>query len=142
MLSLTALRHDLGNVVRRREDGTLETALVLFLGCCPRLHLVTSAVEAQCARCIQPPGEQVQCGNTFYNGANGCVISSPTRCDLLGSCEGQLGDECPNGNGVCPVDRWACGRPLREEWRLETYTIERPAARPASVARKTTKEKA
>lgn len=111
-----------------------------FLGVVVVCLIVTSAVEAQCAKCIWPPGEPVQCGNTYYNGANGCVISSPTSCALLGSCEGQLGEECPTGAGTCVVDRWACGRPLGEEWRLETYSIERPTVQPAAGARKSSKD--
>ena len=112
-----------------------------FLGVVVVCIVVTSALEAQCARCIQPPGEQVQCGNTYYNGANGCVVSS-TSCELLGSCEGQLGDECASGAGTCPIEKWACGRPLGEEWRLETYAVDRSTVRPASVAGKSAKAKA
>ena len=88
---------------------------------------LTSAVEAQCAKCLMPPGQTTpSCGNTYYNGANACVIS-PTECSYLGSCEGLLGDECPAGPGLCPVDRWACGRPLGEEWRLDAWTVDVPA---------------
>ncbi len=102
-----------------------------FLGAVAVCMVVTSAMEAQCAVCIQPPGERRQCGNTFYDGANGCVVSA-TGCTELGSCEGQFNCEV-----TCPVEKWACGRPLGEEWRLESYTVELPVARPVPVAGKT-----
>lgn len=104
--------------------------------------VVTSPLEAQCAKCYWPPPyTNATCGNTFYNGANACVVSGP-NCSYLGSCVGDLGPCEDPGQQVCVVDRWACGTPLQDEWRLESYTIERPAARPAPVAGKTGKDKA
>lgn len=94
-----------------------------ILGAVAVCIVVTSAMEAQCAKCVKPPGERKQCANTFYDGANGCVVSA-TDCSELGSCEGEFNCEVS-----CPVEQWACGRPLGEEWRLEAYIIERPAAR-------------
>lgn len=99
-------------------------AVVVCLG-------MASAMEAQCSICVHPPGERAQCGNTFYDAANGCVVSA-TGCTELGSCEGQFNCEV-----TCPVEQWACGQPLGEEWRLESYTVELPAAQPVPVSGKT-----
>ena len=111
---------------------------VHLLGAVAVCMALTSAAEAQCAKCYWPPPyTSAQCGNTYYNGANACVVSG-AQCSYLGTCQGQLGDECESGPGMCPFDKWTCGRPLAEEWRLEAYSIERPAP----VAEKTRKNKA
>lgn len=103
---------------------------------------LTVRLEAQCAKCYWPPPYvNATCGNTFYNGANACVVSG-ANCSYLGSCQGDLGPCEPPGEQVCVVDRWACGPPLEDEWRLERYTIESPAARPVPLTGKATKIKA
>ena len=114
---------------------------IYLLGAVIVCVVVTSAVEAQCAKCIQPPGEPWQCGNTFYNAANGCEVG-PGWCRTLGSCEGQLGDACEVDPRKCTFDQWTCGRPLGEEWRLESYTVKHRFAGPASAGAKTGKDKA
>lgn len=112
------------------------TRWIYFLCAVVVCIVVTSAMEAQCSMCVRPPGEPWQCGHTFYDAANGCV-SSATDCKTLGSCEGTFDCEVS-----CPVEQWVCGRPLGEEWRLESYTVELPVARPLPVAGKTANDKA
>ena len=96
--------------------------------------VVTSEVDAQCAKCTRPPGAtNEECHHTFYNGANTCVTDPTGLCSHLGTCQGQLGDPCEVDPYRCTFDQWGCGRPLGEEWRLESYTVEHSKARPASA---------
>src|SRR5687768_2190246 len=112
-----------------------------FLGAVIVSIVVTSQTEAQCARCCQPPsaGGAYDCCHTFYNAANACVHGQGT-CRTLGSCQGDLGPCEAPGQVACTVERWACGTPLKDEWRLERYTIELPAARPVPIAVITAKD--
>ncbi len=106
--------------------------------------VMTSQAEAQCARCCQPPSGNGawDCCHTFYNAANACVHGPGGSCSHLGNCQGDLGPCEAPGQVACTVERWACGTPLKNEWRLERYTIELPEVRPPSVAANTAKTKA
>lgn len=107
-------------------------AVVVFI-------LMAPSMEAQCARCCQPPGEGWSCCHTFYNAGNGCEHNLGAGiCEELGECQGDLG-EC---EGTCVQEKWACGRPLGDEWRLERYTVEFPGTRPMALAEKERKGKA
>jgi hypothetical protein len=111
-----------------------------FLGIVAVCFVVTFSLEAQCARCCQPPSQMGgwDCCQTFYSAGNGCEHDLRAgTCKELGSCEGDAGD-C----GRCVQEIWACGRPLEEEWRLERYAVEFPGTRPAVLAAKERKGKA
>ena len=112
-----------------------------FLGALVVCIVATTPLEAQCAKCCLTPSGP-DCCHTFYNAANTCLWSGSNTCSHLGNCQGELGACGGPGEEVCPIERWACGRPLHEEWRLVGYTIERPIARPALLAGKTRKGKA
>lgn len=92
--------------------------LVLLLAATPE------PLMAQCMECkAPPPYTAFQCGNTFYNAADGCAISADRRyCAHIGTCAGQAGDPCTLR---CPLEKWACGgKPLAEDWKLVRVTVQ------------------
>lgn len=98
-----------------------QTFLVFVFFAC---ILVVADVKANCIRCsLPPPCTQAVCGNTYFNGADGCITQG-SDCITVGSCEGPGGDQCLNDPNGCVVERWVCGEPLNREWRLESVTID------------------
>jgi len=78
---------------------------------------------AQCMECKAPPPHTAfQCGNTFFNAADGCLISVDRNyCMTIGQCVGDAGDPCTLR---CPLEKWACGgKPLSEDWRLVRVAV-------------------
>jgi hypothetical protein len=104
-----------------------------LLGAVALLFITPSdPLMAQCMECkVPPPYTTVQCGNTFYNAADGCLISqSGTVCQHIGTCTGNAGDPC---SLRCPLEKWACdSRPLSEEWRLVRVAVQVAPIEPAS----------
>ena len=85
--------------------------------------VIASPMQASCSKCSWPPPyTNATCTNTYYNGSDGCLTSGP-NCVPIGSCSGPLGDDCDPNSG-CVLDQWACGAPLAQEWRLESFTVE------------------
>lgn len=88
------------------------------------LIVVSDPLMAQCMECkAPPPYTAYQCGNTFYNAAEGCLISaSGTACQHVGTCTGDAGDPCFLR---CPIEKWACNsKPLSEDWRLVRVAVQ------------------
>lgn len=101
-----------------RQTAWLLGAVALFL------IAASDPVMAQCMECkVPPPYTAFFCGNTYYNAAEGCLISaSATVCQHIGSCAGDAGDPCTLR---CPLEKWACHtKPLSEDWRLVRVAVQ------------------
>ena len=97
--------------------------LFVFLVFAAVLLVAPEPLNAACMECkLPPPYTAFYCGNTYYNAADGCLITNSGRtCGHVGSCSGEFGDPCFLR---CPLQIWACGKPLSEEWRLDRVTVE------------------
>ena len=101
-----------------RQTASLLGVVTLFL------IVASDPMMAQCMECkVPPPYTAFQCGNTFYNAAEGCLISaSATVCQHVGTCAGDVGDPCFLR---CPIEKWACNaKPLSEDWRLVRVAVQ------------------